>query len=50
MKKSWCKRAYVPFTTVCPVCGRDAVMSLFKCRCANWYGYYAMSKKGVLSD
>ena len=42
MKKIGCKKAYVPSTTVCPVCGRNAVMRLFKCRCANWYGYYAI--------
>ena len=36
------RRAYVQSTTFCPVCGRNAVMSMFKCRCANWYGYYAL--------
>lgn len=36
------RRAYVQSTTVCPVCGRIAVMRMFKCRCANWYGWYAL--------
>ena len=36
------RKAYVKSTTVCPVCGRIAVMRMFKCRCANWYGYYAI--------
>lgn len=39
MKK---RRAYVQSTTVCPACGRIAVMRMFKCRCANWFGYHAI--------
>ena len=35
-------REYVLSTDVCPVCGHNAVMRLFKCRCANWYGWYAL--------
>ena len=36
------RRAYVQSTTVCPVCGRNAVMRLFKCRCEDWYDWYAL--------
>ena len=36
------RRAYVKSTAFCPVCGRNAVMRMFKCRCANWFGYYAI--------
>ncbi|MBQ3342497.1 MAG: hypothetical protein IJG84_11415 [Kiritimatiellae bacterium] len=36
------RKAYVQSTTACPVCGRIAVMRMFKCRCEDWYGYYAI--------
>lgn len=36
------KKAFHLSSVVCPACGRNAVMRMFKCRCANWYGYYAL--------
>ena len=36
------RRAYLQSTTFCPVCGSNAVMRMFKCRCSNWRGYYAL--------
>ena len=36
------KKAYHLSLSVCPVCGRNAVMRLFKCRCEDWYGCYAL--------
>ena len=35
-------RAYKPSAVVCPMCGHNAVMRMFRCRCSNWYGWYAL--------